>query len=91
LLVNLLSFYPEAPARPPTLEVVRARECAPILSPFIVFTFKFVVESIKELGGASMVVILHEVAVTILQEVVVVDPKKTKIQDHTLQEYKDHG
>jgi hypothetical protein len=49
-----------------------------------VFTFKLVVESIKELGGASMVVILHEVAVTILQEVVVVDPKKTKIQDHTL-------
>jgi hypothetical protein len=43
-----------------------------------VFTFKLIVESIKELGGASMVVILHEVVVTILQEVVVVDPKNPR-------------
>jgi hypothetical protein len=56
-----------------------------------VFTFGLAIESIKELGGASMVVILHEVAITILQEVVVMDPEKTKIQDHTPQDYKDHG
>jgi hypothetical protein len=55
------------------------------------FTFGLTVESIKELGGASMVVILHEVAITLLQEVMVMDLEKTKIQDHTPQDYKDHG
>jgi hypothetical protein len=55
------------------------------------FTFGLAVESINELGGASMVVILHEVAVTVLQQVVVMDVEKTKIQDHTPQDYKDHG
>ncbi len=38
-----------------------------------------------------MVVILHEVAITLLQEVMVMDLEKTKIQDHTPQDYKDHG
>jgi hypothetical protein len=30
--------------------VLRARECAPTPSPFVIFTFGPVVESIKELG-----------------------------------------
>jgi hypothetical protein len=33
--------------------VLWAKECASTLSPFVVFTFGLVVESIKELGGAS--------------------------------------
>jgi hypothetical protein len=34
--------------------VLRAREHAPTPSIFIVFTFGLVIESIKELGGASL-------------------------------------
>jgi len=34
---------------------VRAKEHAPILSPFVVFIFGFAIETIKELGGASKV------------------------------------
>jgi hypothetical protein len=34
--------------------VLRAREHAPTPSPSVVFTFGFAVESIKELGGASL-------------------------------------
>jgi hypothetical protein len=37
--------------------MLQAKECAPIPSPFVVFTFGLIVESIKELGGASMVVL----------------------------------
>jgi hypothetical protein len=33
--------------------MLQARERAPTLSPFIIFTFGFTIESIKELGGAS--------------------------------------
>jgi hypothetical protein len=36
--------------------VLQARECAPIPSPFDVFTFGLTIESIKELRGASLVV-----------------------------------
>jgi hypothetical protein len=34
--------------------VLRAKECAPIPSSFVVFTFGFAFESIKEFEGASM-------------------------------------
>jgi hypothetical protein len=34
--------------------MLRAKECAPTLSPFDVFTFGFTIESIKELEGASL-------------------------------------
>jgi len=37
--------------------MLQAKECAPTPSPFVVFTFGLIVESIKELGGASMVVL----------------------------------
>ncbi len=52
LFINLPSLHPEAWAHPSTLEVLRARECAPFPSLFVVFTFGLVVESIKELRGA---------------------------------------
>jgi hypothetical protein len=54
LLVNFPSPHPEAPARPFTLEVLQANEHAPNLFPSVVFTFGLVVGSIKELGGASL-------------------------------------
>jgi hypothetical protein len=41
------------PTCPFTPEVLRGKERAPTLSPFVVVTFGFVVESLKELGGAS--------------------------------------
>jgi hypothetical protein len=53
LLVNLPSRHLGALAHPSTLEVQRARERALTPFPFVVFTFGFVVESIKELGGVS--------------------------------------
>jgi hypothetical protein len=56
LLVTLFSLYFGALARPFTLEVLQARECAPTLCPSVVFTFRFIVESIKEFGGASLLV-----------------------------------
>jgi len=55
LLVNLLTPHPEAPTRPSTPKVLRARERAPITSPFVVITFGLVVESIQELGGVPKV------------------------------------
>jgi hypothetical protein len=54
LLVILPSPYPKTLARPFTLKVLRARERAPIASPFVVFTFGLVVESIQEFRGASI-------------------------------------
>ncbi len=53
LLVNLPSFHPGASTCPSTPEVLQAKECAPT-PPSIVFTFGFTIESIKELGGASV-------------------------------------
>jgi hypothetical protein len=50
LLVNVVSPYPRALARPSTPEVLRARECTPTLFPSVVFIFGLVVESFKELG-----------------------------------------
>jgi hypothetical protein len=35
------------------------KECTPTLSPSIVFTFGFTIESIKELKGASMYVLFN--------------------------------
>jgi hypothetical protein len=54
LLINLPSFHLGAPTCPSTPEVLRARECTPTFSPFIVVTFGLAIESIKELGGASL-------------------------------------
>ncbi len=55
LLVNLLSPHPRAQTRLSTLEMLQARKSAPtpFPFPFIVVTLRLVVESIKELGGAS--------------------------------------
>ncbi len=53
LLVNLPNPHPGAPTHPSTPEVLRTRECAPTPSPFVVFTFGLIIESIKELRGAS--------------------------------------
>jgi hypothetical protein len=58
LLVNLPIPHLGAPTRPSTLDVLRAKEHAPIPSPSIVFTFVLTFEYIKEPGGASLVVIL---------------------------------
>jgi hypothetical protein len=55
LLVHLLSPHHKAPACPSTSKVLRAREHNPTPSPSIVFTFWLAVESIKELGGVSLV------------------------------------
>jgi hypothetical protein len=53
-LVNVPSPHPGALAHPFTFEVLQAKERAPTLSPFVVFTFGLLVESIKELGGVSL-------------------------------------
>jgi hypothetical protein len=50
LLVNLPSPHLGAPACLSTYKVLQAREHAPTLSPFIVFTFGLATESIKEFG-----------------------------------------
>ncbi len=52
LLVNLSNPHPRTP--PSTLEVLQARERAATPLLFIVFIFGLVIESIKELGGASL-------------------------------------
>jgi hypothetical protein len=44
---------PEFQHAPLPPEMLQARERTPIFFPSIVFTFGFIVESIKELGGAS--------------------------------------
>jgi hypothetical protein len=54
LLVNLPSPYFGALACPSTPEVLRAKEHAPTPSSSVVFTFGLPIESIKELGGASL-------------------------------------
>jgi hypothetical protein len=53
LFINLASFDPEASAHPFIFEVLRAKEHAPTFSSYDVFTFGLVVESVKELEGAS--------------------------------------
>jgi hypothetical protein len=53
LLVKFPSPHLEAPTRLSTPEVLRAKECAPTFFPSIIVKFGLVVESIKELGGAS--------------------------------------
>jgi hypothetical protein len=40
-------------------KVLQVRERAPTPSPSIVFTFGFIIESIKELGGASLIHIIY--------------------------------
>jgi len=52
LLINLPSPHPGALARLFTPKVLQAKERALTPSPSVVFTFKFAIESIKELGGA---------------------------------------
>jgi len=47
-LVTHPSPHPKAPTRPSTLKILRIRECTLTLSPSVVFTFGFVVKSIKE-------------------------------------------
>jgi hypothetical protein len=54
LLITLFSPYPGALAHPFTPKVLRVKECAPTPYPSAIFTFRFAVESTKELGGASM-------------------------------------
>jgi len=49
MLVTLPGPHPGAPARPSTPKVLQAKECTPTLSPSVLFTFGFVVESIEEL------------------------------------------
>jgi hypothetical protein len=53
LLINLPNPHPEALAHPSTPEMLWTRERAPTPSLSIVFIFGLIVESIKELGGAS--------------------------------------
>jgi hypothetical protein len=53
LLVNICSPHLRAPTRPSTPEVLWTRDCASTPSPSVVFSFRLVVESIKELEGAS--------------------------------------
>jgi hypothetical protein len=53
MLVDLSSPHPKVLARPSTPEVLRTRERTPTLFPSHVFIFGLVVESIKELEGAS--------------------------------------
>ncbi len=52
-LVTCPSPHFGASTRLSTLQVLRVRERTPTLYPFIIFTFGLVVESIKELVGAS--------------------------------------
>ncbi len=52
-LVNIHSSNPKAPTHSFTPEVLQTKERTPTLSS-IVFTFGLVIESIKELGGASL-------------------------------------
>ncbi len=54
MLVNLPNPHFGALGWPSTPEVLQAMECAKTPSLFVVFTFELVVESIKELGGASV-------------------------------------
>jgi hypothetical protein len=58
LLVILLAPYPEVSACLSNPKVLRARERAPTPSPSVIFTFKLVVESIKESGSVSCTLLL---------------------------------
>ncbi len=58
MLVILLNPHPRALACPSTPKVLRAKERAPTPSPFVIFTFGFVVESIKDFGGVSLATLL---------------------------------
>ncbi len=51
MLVTLFSPHPEAPTCLSTPKVLQPEECAPTPYPFVIFTFKLVVESTKEFGG----------------------------------------
>jgi len=53
LLINFPSLHPRSLTHPFTPKVLRVRERTLTPSPSIVFTFGLVVESIKELAGAS--------------------------------------
>ncbi len=55
LLVNLFSPHPGALTCPSIHKMLWAKERTPTPSPFIVFSFGLVVESIKEFRGASHV------------------------------------
>jgi len=55
LLVNLFNPHHRASTLPSTLEMLRVREHAPTPSPCVVFIFGLAVGSIKELGGASII------------------------------------
>ncbi len=56
LLVNLPSPHLRVLARPSTLEMLQTQECTPTPSPFVVSTFGLIIESIKELGGVSIII-----------------------------------
>jgi hypothetical protein len=45
--------HSKAPAHPYIPKMLWAKKCTPIFSPFAILVFGLVVESIKELGGAS--------------------------------------
>jgi hypothetical protein len=47
------NLHPGVPTRPSTPEVLRVKECAPTPSPFIIFTFGFTNQFIKEFRGVS--------------------------------------
>jgi hypothetical protein len=59
LLVNLFDPHLGAPTCLSTLEMLRAKEGTPTASFFNVFTFGLAVESIKELGGVSLVIYFY--------------------------------
>jgi hypothetical protein len=54
LLINIPSSHLRASTRPYTLKVLQTKEHALTPFPFVVFTFRLAIESIKELGGASL-------------------------------------
>ncbi len=60
LFVNFFNPHLKVPAHLSTFEVLQAKECASTLSPSIVFTFGITIESMKELGGASMSLTLYQ-------------------------------
>jgi len=56
-LVTCCNPHPKAPTCPSTPKMLQAKERAPTPYPSIVFTFAFVVEFIKELGGESILLL----------------------------------
>ncbi len=54
LVVTRPSPHPRAPTHPSTLEMLWTKECTPTPYPFVVFTFGFTIESIKEVRGVSL-------------------------------------